>query len=204
MSNSIDIFTSSATVEWGTPRDTVEGLQGAGYDLVLDVCATPGREVRPAYYSPPVTEIGKYKVTKGPERGQTKIDQAFLIKALTYAAQVNPPLALDALVQNWAADLARLKAGACAWMNPPFGSLIKAFIAKAWEEAQRGACVVSIIPSRTGTRWWHKYIEPVRLGAFPGAFDFFKGRLSFINADGKTTTPAPFDMAVVVWDGRKR
>lgn len=201
MSASIDIFTSSATVEWGSPRTVVEGLQALGYDLKLDVCATPGREVRPAYYAPPLEEIGRYKVTKGPERGTWKTDQDFKTRALAYACNVNAPLALDALVQDWAAVLAVLNG--CAFMNPPFGSAIKAFIAKAYAEAQQGACVVSIIPSRTGTKWWHKYIEPVRLGKFPGAFDFWQGRMSFVNTDGKTTTPAPFDMAVVIWDGRK-
>jgi hypothetical protein len=201
VTNSIDIFTSSATVEWGTPRSVIDGIRAIGYDLTLDVCATPGREICRAYYGPPLEEIGRYKVTKGPERGTWKVDSDFKTRALRHAIEVNTPLALDALAQNWTAALAQL--GGCAWMNPPFGSAIKAFITKAWEEAQRGACVVSIIPSRTGTRWWHKYIEPVRLGAFPGVFDFWKGRMSFVNTDGKTTTPAPFDMAVVIWDGRK-
>ncbi len=203
MSSSIDIFTSSATVEWGSPREVVSGLIALGYALRLDVCATPGREVVPAYYAPPIEMIGQYKVTKGPEKGQIKTDLAFQARALQYALNVNAPLAIDALKQNWAADLLKLGPDACGWMNPPFGSLIKAFIAKAWEEANKGACVVAIVPSRTGTKWWHKWIEPVRLGKFPGAFDFWQGRMSFINSDGKTTTPAPFDMAVVVWDGRK-
>lgn len=87
-------------------------------------------------------------------------------------------------------------------MNPPFGTMIKKFMAKTWAEANRGACIAAIIPSRTGTKWWHAYVEPVRLGRFPGTFSFFEGRISFITRAGEKPAPAPFDMALCVWDGR--
>lgn len=197
--DSIEIFTSSATNEWGTPPAIVADLRLV-YPLVLDVCATPGREMCPYYYAPPLEQIGTYKVTKGPEKGVIKIDHAFRAKALA-RMQTHPPVAIDALAQPWAEHLAELRG--VAWMNPPFGREIGPFLRKTFEQAKLGACVVAIIPSRTGTKWWHEYVEPVRKGSFPGDFDFWKGRMTFTDRDGEALDPAPFDMAVVVWDGRK-
>lgn len=191
---SIEVFTSSKTIEWGTPPEIVHAINAA-FPLELDVCATPGREQTVAYYCPPLETIGQYKG----DDGKIQIDQEFRAAALARAL-THPPIAVDALAQDWARDLARL--GGCAWMNPPFGYAIKAFIAKAHAEAQRGACVAAIIPSRTGTQWWHSHVEPVRVGKFPGRFEFFKGRISFITRAGDKPAPAPFDMALCIWDGR--
>lgn len=190
---SIDVFTSSKTVEWGTPTEVLEPVRSR-FDLTLDVCATPGREVCKRYYSPPIEEIGKYKDDEGVEQ----IDQAQVRKALEAWGR-NPPIGINALLQSWVQDVA----GGVAWMNPPFGRAIKEFIKQAKIQADRGLCVVAIVPSRTGTAWWHDYVEPVRTGKFPGEFEFFRGRITFISASGLTDAPAPFDMAKVVWDGRR-
>lgn len=42
---------SSATDEWGTPRELFDKYL-VRYALDLDVCATPGREMLPRYFSP--------------------------------------------------------------------------------------------------------------------------------------------------------
>ena len=185
-----DIFGSSKTIEWGTPDDVVNML-GAIYPIVLDVCATPGRQKRPFYFAPPDDLIGRYKEGK-----EWKTDEEF--KAWAMAQKVaTPPLAVDGLAQDWAAILKQL--GGCGWMNPPFGNEIKHWVRKAAETALAGGCVVTLLPSRTGTKWWHEWVEPVRTGQRAGALDFWKGRIAFSDRNGADTVPAPFDVAIVVF-----
>lgn len=87
----------------------------------------------------------------------------------------------DGLAQDWY--------GMC-WMNPPYGSEIKQWIRKAYEESRKdGVTVVALIPARTDTQYWHDYVmraAEVRL---------VRGRLRFEGADSS----APFPSAVVVW-----
>lgn len=55
----------------------------------------------------------------------------------------------DALEADWA--------GLAVFLNPPY-SIAGAFIAKARAEADKGATVVMLLPVRTDTQYWHKYI----------------------------------------------
>lgn len=85
------------------------------------------------------------------------------------------PLYFDAfhsgLIQPWH--------GVC-WMNPPYGRAIGNWMAKAYlESAGGGATVVCLVPARTDTRWWHKYV--IETGA---EVRLIGGRLKF----GKPTT----------------
>lgn len=78
--------------------------------------------------------------------------------------------------------------GEVCWMNPPYGSEIGQWMAKAFGAARdEGATVVCLVPSRTDTEWWHRY-------AMKHEIRFLKGRLKFGNAEN----PAPFPSAVVV------
>lgn len=86
----------------------------------------------------------------------------------------------DGLAQQWAPSR--------CWMNPPYGRTIGAWMAKAWQESQRGALVVCLVPARTDTAWWHDY-------AAKGQVRFLRGRLRF--EGGKHS--APFPSAVVVF-----
>jgi phage N-6-adenine-methyltransferase len=81
-------------------------------------------------------------------------------------------LAFDALEVEWAPET--------CWMNPPY-SVCGAFVRKAWEEAQKGATVVGLLPVRTDAAWWHTFIYDSSICQFrPGVFvDFLRGRLSF-------------------------
>ena len=74
------------------------------------------------------------------------------------------------------------------WMNPPYGRAIKHWIKKAYEESQRGATVVCLIPSRTDTAYWHDYV-------MKGEIEFIRGRLRF----GDAKNSAPFPSAIVVF-----
>lgn len=78
--------------------------------------------------------------------------------------------------------------GVC-WMNPPY-SQSGVWVRKAWEESQRGATVVCLVPSATDTKWWHDY-------AVKAEVRFVKGRLKFKG----TRSSAPFPSAVLVFRG---
>ena len=89
----------------------------------------------------------------------------------------------DGLIQDWSKDV--------VFMNPPYGRQIKHWIRKAYEESEKGAKVVCLIPSRTDITYWHDYI-------FGKASDirFLKGRLKF----GESKNSAPFPSAIIVFN----
>lgn len=79
------------------------------------------------------------------------------------------------------------------WLNPPYGRDLGKWVEKAEEQAHiYGKLIVLLLPARTDTRWWHKYVEDdaeeVR---------FIKGRLKF----GGAKSSAPFPSVIVVFDG---
>ena len=87
----------------------------------------------------------------------------------------------DGLSQPWT--------GVC-WCNPPYGRKIGDWVRKGFlASAEGGATVVMLLPARTDTRWFHKYIygrAEVR---------FIKGRLKF----GGSKNSAPFPSMVVIF-----
>lgn len=90
---------------------------------------------------------------------------------------------IDGLKQPWK--------GRC-WMNPPYGATsTRQWVEKAFAESKRGALVVALLPSRTGTRWFHQFIYN-RCGI---TIQFIKGRLKF----GCSKNAAPFDSMLVVF-----
>lgn len=86
----------------------------------------------------------------------------------------------DGLKQDWSRDV--------VFMNPPYGRMIGHWVKKAYESARQGALVVSLLPARTDTRWWHDYV-------MRGEIRLLRGRLTF--EGGKY--PAPFPSAIVVF-----
>lgn len=88
----------------------------------------------------------------------------------------------DGLSQSWA--------GERVFCNPPYGREIGAWVAKAQEEAQQpDTLVVMLLPARTDTRWFHKYIYQ------KAEIRFIKGRLRF----GDARNNAPFPSMVVIF-----
>lgn len=85
----------------------------------------------------------------------------------------------NGLLKNWAEET--------VFMNPPY-SHVSDWMQKAYGSAQDGATVVCLVPSRTDTKWWHKY-------AMKGEIRFIRGRLKFGNA----TENAPFPSCVIVF-----
>ena len=78
-------------------------------------------------------------------------------------------------------------------MNPPYGRDIGKWMKKAFEESQKEATIVCLVPARTDTYWWHEY-------AMKGEIRLIRGRLKFSNAQNG----APFPSAIVVFRGGSR
>lgn len=86
---------------------------------------------------------------------------------------------MDGLTQDW-------RDKKC-WMNPPYGREIGNWISKA---ATGGAeVVVSLLPARTDTKWFHEYIYG------KAEIRFIKGRLKF----GDSKNSAPFPSMIVIF-----
>lgn len=81
-----------------------------------------------------------------------------------------------------------------AFCNPPYGREISKWIKKAHESSLDGATVVCLIPARTDTSYWHRYIFPY------AEVRFLKGRLKFSNSKNS----APFPSAVVIFRKEKK
>lgn len=90
--------------------------------------------------------------------------------------------ATDGLRQKWE--------GVC-WMNPPYGTEIKHWVKKAYDESKNGCRVVALLPARTDTRWFHDFIYGKCT-----EMRFLKGRLKFNDGAGS----APFPSMIVVWN----
>jgi site-specific DNA-methyltransferase (adenine-specific) len=75
------------------------------------------------------------------------------------------------------------------WMNPPYGRDISKWMKKAFNESQRGALVVCLIPSRTDTKWWHDWVMRA------SEIRFVSGRISF----GSSKNSAPFPSCIVIY-----
>lgn len=87
----------------------------------------------------------------------------------------------DSLKQKWA--------GRC-WCNPPYGREIGSWVEKAYlSTRQGGAVVVMLIPSRTDTDWWHRFVMRA------SEIRFIKGRIRFSGHKSN----APFPSAIVVF-----
>lgn len=93
----------------------------------------------------------------------------------------------DALTQDWT--------GVC-WMNPPYGTDVGRWVAKACSSAEAGATVVGLLYARTDTRWFHEYVY------HKAEIRFVQGRVSFLkNGQRVGTSPAP--SIVVIWYPRQ-
>lgn len=88
----------------------------------------------------------------------------------------------DGLKQDWS--------GETVFVNPPYGRAIKDWVHKSFDESQKdNTKVVMLIPARTDTKYFHKYIY------HKAEIRFIEGRLKF----GDSKNAAPFSSMVVVF-----
>jgi DNA N-6-adenine-methyltransferase (Dam) len=83
----------------------------------------------------------------------------------------------DGLLVSWE--------GKRVFCNPPYSN-ISAFLTKATE----AECAVFLLPSRTGTKWFHEIVLPQAK-----EIRFLRGRLKFSGSKNS----APFDSLVVIF-----
>ena len=88
----------------------------------------------------------------------------------------------DGLKQSW--EWRRV------FCNPPYSQIAR-WAEKFQEESSRTLLIVALIPARTDTRWWHKYIVEA------DKIVFLRGRLKFSNSKNS----APFPSALAIWLG---
>lgn len=84
--------------------------------------------------------------------------------------------------------------GKTIWLNPPYSDPYP-WVKKAYEEGQKGATVVCLLPADTSTKWFHEYVlnkSEVR---------FVLGRIKFVEPEtGKETKNSPkFGSMIVVY-----
>lgn len=111
-------------------------------------------------------------------------------------------LAEDALAVDWT--------GYRVWLNPPY-SRAADFLAHATRQSvEHGVGSVILVPSRTDTKWFHRYIWCAtyqRTQPHVKALHFLQGRVKFVSADPAVlirkgaSNSAPFPSLVVVLNG---
>lgn len=90
----------------------------------------------------------------------------------------------DGLTQPWKGTV---------WCNPPYGRQIEKWIKKAAQSAAEGATVVMLLPARTDTKWFHRYVYG------RAEIRFVRGRLKF----GGSTNNAPFPNMICIFNAVK-
>lgn len=163
-------MTSSKTDQHATPRKLAAELVQE-FGIETDVCADASNAVVPKFFS---------------------LEQNGLLQEWKGVNFMNPPYGKGEKVCGPKCEKKKCaKRGSHCLVYVPS---INDWMRKATESADAGAIVVCLVPSRTDARWWHDWIEPVRLGRKPGHLRFIRGRLKFGNA--KST--ALFPNAIVV------
>jgi len=97
--------------------------------------------------------------------------------------------------------------GSSTFVNPPYGHELKLFVKKAFKEWKKGKNIVMLLPVRTDTSYFHKYIFPY------AEIRFINGRLRFegyatknneqINKEGKKLSNASFPTMLVIFNKDK-
>ena len=88
----------------------------------------------------------------------------------------------NGLIQDWE--------GETVFCNPPYGRKQKFWIRKCWEESNKAhTTVVMLLPARTDTKAFHRYIY------HKAEIRFIRGRLKF----GNSKNSAPFPSMVVIF-----
>lgn len=102
----------------------------------------------------------------------------------------------DALAIPWGPFIS-----AC-WCNPPYSRGLQGkFIAKAASEREQGCTTVMLLPARTDTKAFHRYIwDCERHTPRPGVeVRFLPGRLKFVGAPAS----APFPSMICIFRGSR-
>ena len=95
-------------------------------------------------------------------------------------------IADNGLVQDWT--------GETVFCNPPYGKDISAWCEKCYRHSVGGGTSVMLLPARTDTQWFHKWIYK------KATIRFIEGRVKY----GGSKWNAPFPSMIVIFRGRKK
>ena len=96
----------------------------------------------------------------------------------------------NGLIQDWK--------GETVFCNPPYGREIKKWVQKCYEEhIKNNTTIVMLIPARTDTRYFHDYIYKKCT-----EIKFIRGRIKFVDENGKQQNSAPFPSMIIVYKSR--
>lgn len=83
------------------------------------------------------------------------------------------------------------------YVNPPYGRVISSWTKKMYEEAEKGAEIIALLPAKTDTRWFHDYVLK------SDKLFFFKGRLKFLDyLTGEPVNSATFPSLLAYYGPR--
>lgn len=180
---------SSLSAEWCTPPDLFEDLNWF-YNFNADLAASHQNHLlKNYYYNGLVIENDRARYKKRQRSLFDEIDfwrmRGFLNPVYGQAEQPCKPKCNK--------DKCRKR----GWHTDVYLPGIEDFIKHVHELVQINeySFVVLILPARTCTTWWHKYIAPCRLY---GGVEEIPGRLRFW-VDGKPAAPAPFPSVKVLF-----
>ena len=185
---------SSLSPEWGTPQQFFNDLNEQ-WNFTLDPCATPQNAKCAKFFTKEqdglkqswANEVVFMNPPYGdPEQPCKLVPGASLIALPVYNAK-------GVEVSRHAGTCNKKKCSKRGYHVSEYIPGIIDFMRKAHGEARDNkATVVCLVPSRTDTKWFHRY-------ALRGTVTFIEGRLKF--NDG--SDPAPFPSAVVVFTPKR-
>lgn len=120
----------------------------------------------------------KHSLPSNSEQWSINLDVCALPENAKCAAYYTPEM--DGLSQPWY--------GRC-WCNPSYGRQVGRWVEKAVRSALEGATVVMLLPARTDTQWFHRWIYR------RAEIRFLPGRLKF----GGAKNSAPFPSMLVAF-----
>lgn len=156
---------SSASGEYGTP-DWVYKPLAERFEFTLDAAASHENHKTPLYY----TTEGLYsKHFTTPSRRSRE----------------------DGLTGPWHIRGQGISAAADrVWLNPPYGRGIDQWVRKCATEMAHVEVVVALLPARTETDWFQRWVFPY------AECHFLMGRIQFDGGDSS----APFPSVIAVYD----
>ena len=96
----------------------------------------------------------------------------------------------NGLIQDWSNER--------VFVNPPYGTEIKKWVKKCYEERNKAKIIVMLVPARTDTIYFHEFIY------HKAEIKFIKGRIKFVgNQKGSGSAPFP-SMLVIFKRGDKK
>ena len=173
--------TKAKRTDWETPRDLFDSLweEFGGFDL------------------DPACEYGQYTADRIRKTGGQNY-----VETKHWERECPEGCYLDGLAQPWHGKV---------FLNPPYGrGEIEPWIEKAVREVSEGRAekVVALLPARTGTKWFQRYVLEGAwkddnypdgyvnfCNPFTSLVRFLPGRLTFEGAKDC----APFPSVIVVW-----